>query len=149
MREAAIAAAVLLGACYPTTTRPALVPVPEAITVEVELSVPEATRLLAVALDSDSIPVARTEPEDGWLTTDWFDVETRRPTRSRRLGPDVVLVRGFVDPGRPNHAVITVEVVHRPLADPSREGRALEAHVPGEHPVADQVRRIVTALGGG
>ncbi len=56
---------VLLAACYPTTTRPAMTPVPSADIAEWELFVPEATRALALALDADSIPVSRTEPDDG------------------------------------------------------------------------------------
>ncbi len=137
---------VALAACYPTTTRPHLVPVPDALTAEIELFVPAATRALAVALDADSIPVSRTEPEDGWLETPWFDATTLQPTNARILGPDVVKVRAIIEPGRPNHAMITIEVVHRPLADPSQDGRALERHVSGEHPVANRVRMVVEGL---
>ncbi len=137
---------LLVMACYPTTTRPGLTPVPEAITAELELFVPAATRALALALDTDSIPVSRTEANDGWLETPWFDAATLQPTGARVLGADVVKVRAFVEPGRPNHAVITVETVYRPFADPSRPGRALERHVPGAHPVANRVRAVVERL---
>lgn len=146
MRRAAGALLLGLAGCYPTTTRPALTPVPDAVTVELELFVPAATRALALALDTDSIPVSRTEPDDGWLETPWFDAATLQPTGRRVLGPEVVKVRAFVEPGRPNHAVVTVETVYRPLADPSRPGRALERHVPGAHPVANRVRAAVERL---
>lgn len=146
MRGGGIILCVALAACYPTTTRPHLVPVPEALTAEIELRVPAATRALAVALDTDSIPVSRTEPEDGWLETPWFDAATLQPTTARILGPNVVKVRAIIAPGRPNHAILTIEVVHRPLADPSQDGRALERHVSGEHPVANRVRMVVEAL---
>lgn len=146
MRGGGILLAAALAACYPTTTRPHLVPVPEALTAELELFVPAATRALAVALDADSIPVSRTEPDDGWLETPWFDAATLQPTTARILGPGVVKVRAIIEPGRPNHAMITIEVVHRPLADPSQDGRALERHVAGEHPVANRVRRVVEGL---
>lgn len=63
--RATVAALLLLAACYPTTTRPAMTPVPAASVTEWELFVPEATRALALALDADSIPVSRTEPADG------------------------------------------------------------------------------------
>lgn len=135
-----------LAACYPTTTRPHLVPLPEALSAELDLFVPAATRALAVALDGDSIPVSRTEPDDGWLETPWFDAATLQPTSARILGPGVVKVRAIIEPGRPNHATITVEVVHRPFADPSQDGRALERHVSGEHPVANRVRMVVERL---
>jgi hypothetical protein len=140
--------AVLLAcmACYPTTTRPALVPQPGAQSAEVELFVPQATRELALALDQDSIPVARTEARDGWLETDWFDARTLRPTSAWPVGPDVVKVRAFVDPGRPNHSVITIETVYRPVADPSRSGRELERQVPSSHPVAIKVALAMNRL---
>jgi len=117
---------------------------PSASITEVELGVPQATRAIAIALDADSIPVRRTEARDGWLESDWFDVATMRPTARRRLGSDVVKVRAWIDPSRPNHSNITVETVFRPRADPSRPERELERQVPISHPVAG---RVVKALG--
>ncbi len=132
--------------CYPTTTRPDIEPVPGASRIEVELFVPAATRALAVALDADSIPVSRTEPEDGWLETPWFDATTMRPTTRRPIGPEVVKVRAFVTPGRPNWSVIDVETVYRPLADPSALGRDLERQVPVGHPAAVRVKAVLDSL---
>lgn len=134
----------MLASCYPSTTRPAFLPEPTAPVAEVELGIPEATRAAAIALDADSIPVRRTEAKDGWLESDWFDAATLRPTTSRRLGPDVVKVRVWVDPSRPNHSNITAETVFRPFADPSRPDRELEQQVPVSHRVA---ARIVQTLG--
>jgi hypothetical protein len=135
---------LVFGACYPTTTRPAFLPEPTAPVAEVELAIPEATRAAAVALDADSIPVRRTEPKDGWLESDWFDATTLQPTTNRNLGPDVVKVRVWVDPSRPNHSNITAETVYRPFADPSRPDRDLEQQVPATHRIA---ARIVQTLG--
>ena len=146
MRRAAVWLAGL-AACYPATTRPDIVPVPGAEQVELELTVPQATRALAVALDGDSIPVARTEPDDGWLETPWFDIATLRPTSHRAVGLDVVKVRAFVDPGRPNHSVIHVETVYRPRLDPSDLERELEQQVPRGHPVAARVKAVLDSLG--
>jgi hypothetical protein len=136
----------LLVACHPTTTRPDLLPVPDASRLEVELFVPEATRALALALDTDSIPVVRTEPEDGWLETDWFDATTLAPVRGRVVGLDAVRVRGFVDPARPNHSLIQVEVIYRPRLDPALPPRELEVMVPTGHPVRERVRRALGRL---
>lgn len=119
---------------------------PEAATREVELSIREATQQLAIALDAEKVPVRRTEPRDGWLETDWFDVKTLQPTSARRLGDQVVKLRAWVDPSRPNYSLITVESVYRPLADPSRDDRSLERVVPGDHPVAMRVFRILDSL---
>ena len=133
-------------ACFPTTTRPAFLPLPAASTFEIELQVPQATRAVALALNTDSIPVRRTEAKDGWLETDWFDAKTLKATGQRRLGPDVVKVRAFVDPSRPNHSNITIEVVYRPLADPSRPERELEQQVPLDHPVFGKIVLLTTQL---
>lgn len=136
----------LATACHPTTTRPDLLPVPDASRLEVELFVPEATRALALALDVDSIPVSRTEPDDGWLETGWFDANSLAPVEGRPLGLDAVRVRAFIDPARPNHSLIQVEVVYRAVANPARPARDLEAMVPTGHPVRERVRRALSRL---
>jgi hypothetical protein len=133
-------------ACYPTTTRPSLMPVPDAVTTEWDLFVPQAMRALALALDGDSIPVSRTEPDDGWLETPWFDATTLAPTDARPIGENVVRLRAWAEPSRPNHSAVTVEVVYRPVADPSREGRALEQQVPITHPIAVRVGVVLARL---
>jgi len=151
LRDAAVggvaSGVMLLAACYPATSRPVFVPMPEAATREVELFIPEATQQLAIALDAEQVPVRRTEPRDGWLETEWFDVKTLKPTTARRLGDQVVKIRAWVDPAKPNHSLITVEAVYRPMADPSRDDRSLEREVPNDHPVAMRVFRILDSLG--
>ncbi len=140
-------AALLLGAaCYPTTTRPPFVSLPSATVVEWELSVREATQELALALDADSIPVRRTESADGWLETGWFDAATLRPTTRRPIGVDIVRLRAWADPSRPNHSSITVETVYRPLDDPSRDDHSLDRVVPPNHPVAIRVGMLLDRL---
>jgi hypothetical protein len=134
----------LLSACYPTTTRPAFLPEPSAPSAEVELLIPQATRAVAVALNSDSIPVRRTEAKDGWLESDWFDATTLQPTSRRRLGPGVVKVRAWIDPSRPNYSKVTIETVFRPMADPSRSERELERQVAVNHRAAG---KVLLALG--
>lgn len=139
--------ALLLGAaCYPATTRPDVTPMPDAARVEVELFVPQATRALALALDADSIPVRRTEPDDGWLESEWMDAVSLQPVTGRPIGIGTVKVRAFVEPGQPNHSVIIVETVYRPVVDPSRPERDLERQVPAGHPVAARVVKILDAL---
>jgi hypothetical protein len=147
MRRSVIAILlVMLGACYPATTRPTFVPMPEAPTKEMELFIPEATQQLAIALNNDSFPVRRTEPRDGWLETEWFDATTMQPTKARRLGDNVVKIRAWIGPSRPNYSWVTIEAVYRPLADPSREDRALEQVLPSGHPIAMKVFKILDSL---
>ncbi len=135
-----------LVACFPTTTRPPFQAMPSAATFEIQLLVPQATRALALALDADSIPVRRTEPRDGWLETDWFDVRTLRSTAARRLGEEIVKVRAFIDPSSANHSTITLEAVYRPLADPSRPVRELEQHVPVSSVIMARLVTLTTRL---
>ena len=135
-----------LVACFPTTTRPPFQAMPSAPTFEIQLLVPQATRALALALDADSIPVHRTEAKDGWLESDWFDAQTFRPTSERRLGPEIVKVRAFIDPSSPNHSTITVEAVYRPLADPSRPERELEQPVAASSALLSRLVALTTKL---
>ncbi len=133
-------------ACYPTTTRPAFLAEPTAPTTDLELGVPEATRAVALQLDEHGIPVRRTEPKDGWLESDWFDPRTFKATSARPLGPNVVKVRAWVDPSRPNYSKITVEAVYRPLADPSRAPRELDREVPDSNPALIRVQQSIAQL---
>ncbi|MBA3316471.1 MAG: hypothetical protein H0T50_00065 [Gemmatimonadales bacterium] len=140
------AAAVLLAACRPNTTRPAITPYPEAAGVEIRLRPIEATRRLAEALQADSITPARVRLRDGYLETAWLDSATGRPTTRRPIGTGVVRLRAWADPGRPGNSVLTVETVYRSLADPSLPERELERQVPRVHPTAVKVERVLEAL---
>lgn len=137
---------LLLLGCFPTTTRPPFQAMPSAATFEIQLSVPQATRALALALDADSVPVRRTEAKDGWLETDWFEATTLRPTAKRRLGPEIVKLRAFIDPSSPNHSTITLEAVYRPFADPSRTERELEQPVPASSVILARLVTLTTKL---
>jgi hypothetical protein len=135
-----------LMACQPLTTRPPYPPVPEAATTEVRLVPREATRLLAEALQRDSIPTSRVELRDAWLETSWFDTATGRRTNHRRIGPGVVRVHAWSDPTRPGFSKIIVETTYRPAADPSLPDRALDRQVPRDHPVAVKMRAALADL---
>jgi hypothetical protein len=137
---------LVLAACQASTTRPGFAPMPAAPTVELELEVPEATRVLADAMRADSIPVGRVEPRDGLVESRWFETPGFRPTTRRPLGPAVTQVRAWVDPGRPGHSVVTVETVYRLWADPSRPARELEAQVAESHPASVRVREVLHKL---
>lgn len=132
-------------ACQPATSRPAIVPLPEALGSELRLSVPEATRRFAESLRADSIPTAQVRLRDGYIETPWFNGGTGRPvTRSRGTGLDIVKIRAWAEPARPGSTQLIVETLYRPLADPSLPERELERQVPREHPVA---RKVEAALG--
>jgi hypothetical protein len=145
-RVGPVMVALALGACYPTTTRPGFAPMPAAPQTELELPVPQATRAAALALDADSIPVLRTEPLDGWLVSDWFDVATMRATTARPLGDSTVRVRAWVGPSRPNYSRVIIETVYRPYLDPSRAERSLEREVSDSSPIGMRVAAVLRRL---
>lgn len=141
MRVARALATVVPGllACQPATTRPSFTPLPEAEMVEIRLSPLEATRRLAEAMEADSIPPARVDLRDAFIESRWFDPSTGKATTQRPIGTNVVRVRAWADPGRPGFAILSVETVYRPMADPSLPPRELEREVPKDHPVAAKV----------
>lgn len=140
----AVAAGVV---CKPRTERPYFPPVTGAVQAEIQLPTKSATSALADVLKSDSLPVTKVEPRDGYIETAWFDAETRKATGRRRvLGSDVVRVRAWIDPTRQGYSRLTVETVYRPVADPSLAPRELDREVPQSHPVAKQMSEIITEL---
>ncbi len=137
---------VLVAACNPKTTRPSFPPVTGAPQLEIELGVKEATEALAEVFRNDSLPVSRVVVRDGLVETSWFEGATKAVARGRKLGPDVVQVRAWVDPSRAGHSKITVETVYRPVADGSLSPRELDRQVPPDHPVGARILRVVGEL---
>jgi len=146
VRHAALALTTALAACHPNTTRPAIVPLPEAAVTEIRLLPQEATSRLAEAMVADSIPLARVHARDGYIESRWIDSATGRATRRRPIGPGIVRVRAWADPARPGNSLLTVETVYRPMADPSRPERELERQVPKTHPMAVKVEAELADL---
>ena len=132
--------------CKIDTTRPPYGPIDGATEIKIELKVSVATEILADRLRADSIPVTRVEVRDGWMESPWFDATTRRPTTRRRLGPEVVRVRAWVDPLEVGHSRLTVETLFRPLADPSLPDRELDRQVPPDHPTAVRVDSVLQRM---
>lgn len=137
---------LLLLSCNPATTRPDFGPVPDAAEAEVDLPMADATRALAEALAEDSIPVTQTELRDGYVETGWFEAASGQPTSRRPLGPEVVRVRGWVDPIQTGQTKIRIETVIRPMADPSLPERELDRSAPKENPAAVRVQRTADRL---
>lgn len=138
--------ALLVLACRPTTIRPYFGPVTGAPQVEVRLGVTQATRAFADLLRSDTVPLLRVEPRDGYIESAWFNQRTKLPSRARTLGPSVVRVRVWIDPGRPGMSRLTAETVYRPLADPSVDQRTLDRQVPPDHPVGARMQSLVEGM---
>jgi hypothetical protein len=132
--------------CSPFSNRPRITPFPEASQVEVRTKVPEATQRLITALTNDSIPLIKQTTRDGYVESPWLDSATMRPTSARPVGPGVVKLRGWVDPGRVGYSVITVEGAYRRMADPSLPERELESPVPENHPVRFRIDSLLARI---
>lgn len=145
MRVATLSFLLLVG-CDPTTTRPDVTPIPEARSIEVRLSRQGALTKLHQALVADSFPIQAVNAQDAWLETPWFDALTLKPTSAQRLGPDVVKLRGWADPARPGNSLIIVELVYRPLADPSVPQRELDRPVPRTDSIYIRVGTLLKGL---
>lgn len=145
-RLAPAAGLLVLASCQASTTRPPFGPLPGPVTAELHLVPVEATRILAAALQSDSIPLRRIVERDGVIESEWFDVPGYTVASGRRLGPDVVRIRAWVDLGKPGHSVITLEAAYRVFVDPSREPRELEQPVAETHPARAKAARLVERL---
>jgi len=136
----------LLLACQPYTTRPSFGPLPSAAEAVVDLDVAKATTTLAEQLKSDSIPVSRVEPKDGYLETEWFTALTGQPTTDRILGDSLVRVRGWINAYGKERGSIRVETAVRPLANPSLPPRELDRQAPPENPAAVRVARVLSDM---
>lgn len=150
MRRTFVGSMVLasLFACDPGTTRPDLLPMPEARTLEVEGDRPATIEALHAALVADSFPVRRVVARDAWLETFWFDAATLRPAGANALGPKVMKLRGWAEPSRYGESVLVVELVYRPMADPSVPPRTLERSVPATDSMYVRVERLLQRLQG-
>ena len=142
------ASLLLLLACDPGTTRPDLLPMPEARTLEVEGDRPTAIEALHAMLVADSFPVARIVTRDSWLETAWFDAATLHPVGADALGPRVMKLRGWAEPSRFGESVLVVELVCRPMADPSVPARELERSVPSTDSMYARVERVLQRIQG-
>lgn len=112
LRHAPHAALVLLAACNPASTRPAFLPIPEAMHAVINAPPAVVTREAQGLLAADSIRVRFSSERDAWL-------ETREFAGTHRL-------RLWADPDVPGKSRVTIEVVYRPIEDPSRQARDLE-----------------------
>lgn len=147
----ALAGLLVLLACRATTSRPSFVPLPSASNAEIELEIPDATRVLAETLARDSIALTTIREADGYIDSGWLDAATLERTTKRPLGNDVVRVRAWVNPAKQFWSELIVEATFRPLADPSRPERELDVPLPMDHPlqrrIAGTLRKLIEEYG--
>jgi len=124
---------VFLLACTPITTRPPFLPSPQALSAVLDAApanvVPEAVAWLT----NQGVPVERSSQRDAYVETAWYNLRTKAARRGESDPGDLlhtIKIRCWADPNAPGKSQLTVEVVYRPLLDPSRQERDLEVVVP-------------------
>ena len=145
MIAAALMAGCLLTGCDPNTTRPPITPSPGSLTVAVSVEPSQAIELLAHRFRDDSIPVARAESLDAYLESPWVD-SLGQVTHARPIGPNVIRIRAWADPGKTGTSVISVELSWRPYDDPSVPARELDRDVSTSFPIAKRVKSVLDGL---
>ena len=145
MNRSLILVAALAAACDPNTTRPPITPSPGSLTISVSVEPSQAIELLAHRFRDDSIPVARAESLDAWLESPWVD-SLGQVTHARTIGPNVIRIRAWADPGKTGTSVISVELSWRPYDDPSVPARELDRDVLTSLPIAKRVKSVLEGL---
>lgn len=142
-----LAALLLLAACDPASSRPALTPRPESLSTEMRAAIPKATEVLARALQADSIPVRTLRPRDGWLESGWYRRTTGTPAPAGAFGPDIIRLRAWVEPSRFRHVLIYVHAERRTRLDPSRPEGDLVETLPADDALTITVQRVLASIG--
>ncbi len=132
--------------CAATTSRPYFDPLPSAAVAEIELSIASATRALAEAMARDSIALGNIKEKDGYLDSGWLDAATLEHTVARPLGAGVVRVRAWIKPAKQFWSELSVEATFRPIEDPSRPERELDAPLPEDHPLQKRLGALIQKL---
>ena len=130
-------AALAVAGCNPYSTRPVFVALPDAPVTYLDAARTRIVPDIRARLDSLGFRVTRSEPRDGYVETAWYDPETKRSYSTDRDVPHrnrVFRIRCWLDPDVTGATKLILEVVYRPVYDPSRTSRDLETLVPEGHP---------------
>jgi len=124
---------VVFLACNPATTRPFFLPYPQApyavIDARPERLVPELTGWLT----GQGLRIEFASTIDGFVESQWYNPVTKQSSAGSGDPGDLsnaIKIRCWADPNVPGKSQLTIEVVYRPLLDPSRPERDLERMVP-------------------
>ena len=134
--HSALRVCLLLSACTPATTRPPFQPYPQAPALVINARPARVIAVLDSLVAAETLQVAVTSPEDGYLETAWYDTAAKTSHATWDDVPNLattVKIRCWADPYVPGESTVRLEAVYRPRYDPSRTERDLEVVVPKEH----------------
>lgn len=145
---AGVALWLVAQACGAANIRPFFTHLPDAVIDTVRADADAVIRQLAQQSAAQGLRVARASPEEGYLETDWYDIEARRPGGRYTFHPTrVIRLRFYADPAGAGDTQLASEVVYRRTIDPSLPVRETEVMAPPEHPGTALLMRILEPLG--
>jgi hypothetical protein len=132
--------------CGSIGARPYLTPLPDAIHDTIPARPSAVIGELQTLVIGEGLIVRVSSPAEGFLETEWYDVD-RRGTVGGRLDPRrIVRMRFFADEASSDLTLLTSESVTLRALDPSIPERQNEVMVPPGHPGSQILERILIAL---
>ena len=134
-------------ACTAVTVRPNLRPLPGAVVDTLPGGPDSLVDRLATAVAALGLHVRRHSAAEGYIETDWYDLDARRVRGADHFASDrVIKLRAWVDALPPDETVVVLEAVYQISTDPSQPARELEVIVPAGHPADSLVQQLLGTL---
>ena len=148
VRFSALLGALTAASCASGGLRPVFQPLPNAATTEVSATAAQVIPAVQnELLKEQGLQMQWVSPADGYLETQWYNVQTRSSANLSTGALDQqVLFRFWVDPVAEGRSKVTGEAVWLRGWDPSREQREQESMVPDAHPGGQILTRIMDML---
>jgi hypothetical protein len=136
---------VVLG-CGSIGARPYLTALPDAIVDTVPAEPAAVISELQTLVMGEGLAVRVSSPAEGFLETEWYDVDRRGPVGGGLDPQRIVRIRFFADAVSRFTSLLASEAVTLRAIDPSIPDRQNEMMVPPGHPGGQILERILLAL---
>lgn len=148
VRLYAFLGALAVSGCASGGLRPMFQPLPNAKTLEVSATAAQVIPAVQnELLKEQGLQMQWVSPSEGYLETQWYNVQTRSSANLSTGALDQqVLFRFWVDPIAEGKSKVTGEAVWLRGWDPSRDQREQESMVPDAHPGGQILMRIMDTL---
>ena len=143
---ALLGAVAATAACGSIGARPYLTPLPDAVLDTIEVEAAAAIGQIQTLAIGEGLEIRVSSPAEGYLETEWYDVD-RRGSVGGSLDPRrIVRFRFFADEAGATRTVLYSEAVTLRAIDPSVPERQNEVMVRPGHPGDQILQRILIAL---
>ena len=133
-------------ACGSVGARPYFTPLPDAVVDTVPAEAPVVISQLQTLAVGEGLAIRASSPAEGYLETEWYDVDRRGPVGGSLDPRRIVRLRFFADMTGANSTVLSSEAVTLRAIDPSIPERQNEVMVPPGHLGNQILERILIAL---